>query len=191
MANRAGFFARHLIPTPIGGKRPIGVLPTLVRLWKRTSKPLVQHWARESRRVYDWATQGRSAELAAWHQSLIDEAACADGMRIASVFFDLTKAFETIRLDLVWDAGRQYGFPLTLLRLSLEAFAFERRLRYQNAISAPTATPLCGASRRRLCADRHASCPLATAGHPVGRLPEPRTQSMCLRRRDCDPRNWY
>ena len=79
---------------------------------------MVQQRARESRRHYDWATQGRSAELAAWHQSLIDEVACADGMRTASVFFDLTKAFETIRLDLVWEAGRQYGFPPALLRLS-------------------------------------------------------------------------
>ena len=77
---------------------------------------------------------------AAWHQSLIDEAACADDKRTASVCFDLTRAFETIRLDLVWEAGKQYGFPLPLLRLSLEAFAFERRLRYQSAVSAPTAT---------------------------------------------------
>ena len=130
----------HFIPQPSGGRRPIGVLPTLVRVWECARKLLAQRWARDSRRHYDWATQGRSAELAAWHQSLIDEAASADGLRIASVFFDLTKAFETIRLDLVWDVGRRYGFPLPLPRLALEAFAFERRLRYQSSVSAPTAT---------------------------------------------------
>ena len=130
----------HLIPKPSGGRRPIGVLPTLVRIWERARKSLVQRWARESRRHYDWASQGRSAETAAWHQSLLDEAACADGLKSASVFFDLTKAFETIRLDLVWEAGIRHGFPLSLLRLSLEAFAFDRRLRFQTAVSDPTST---------------------------------------------------
>ena len=130
----------HLIPKPSGGRRPIGVLPTLVRIWERIRKREVQKWAGATRRHYDWATQGRSAEAAAWNQSLFDEAAAADGLQTATVFLDLAKAFETIRLELVWQAGIQFGFPLDLLRLSLEAFAFERRLTYQSAISAPTNT---------------------------------------------------
>ena len=93
-------------------------------------KPLTERWFREVRREHDWATQGRSAEAVAWHQSLIDEAATADGLSSATVFFDLAKAFETIRLDMVWHAGLSYGFPPAVLRLTLEAFAFARRLKY-------------------------------------------------------------
>ena len=117
----------HLIPKPTGGRRPIGVLPTLVRVWERARKPIVQRWSRESMSHYDWAVQGRSAEAAAWQQSMLDEAATADGLQSAAIFFDLAKAFETVRLDLVWEAGLQQGFPPTILRLGLEAFAFERR----------------------------------------------------------------
>ena len=55
----------------------------------------------------------------------LDEAATADGLQSAAVvFFDLAKAFETARPDLVWQAGVAYGFPLRPLRLTLEAFAY-------------------------------------------------------------------
>ena len=76
----------HLIPKPSGGRRPIGVLPTLVRVWERIRKCEVQKWSNATRRHYDWATQGRSAEAAAWTQSLFDEAAAADGLQTAAVF---------------------------------------------------------------------------------------------------------
>ena len=113
----------HLVPKLGGGRRPIGALPTLIRMWERARKPLVQRWSRDNLRHYDWAAQGRSAEAAAWKQSLLDEAATADGLHSLAVFFDLAKAFETIRLDLVWCAGVEHGFPLRILRLELEAFA--------------------------------------------------------------------
>ena len=32
----------HLIPKPDGGRRPIGVQPTIVRIWERIRKPIVQ-----------------------------------------------------------------------------------------------------------------------------------------------------
>ena len=127
----------HLIPKPGGGRRPIGVLPTIVRIWERVRKPVSQKWARENKRDFDWASQGRSAESAAWHQSLLDEAALGRGHHSAGVFLDLTKAFEMVRLEDVWYAGLHYGFPPTLLRVALEAFAFARRLYFQYATSEP------------------------------------------------------
>ena len=130
----------HLIPKNDGGRRPIGVLPTIVRMWETARKPLVQRWARDSSRHYDWATQGRSAEAAAWNQSVIDEAATADGLDSATAFVDLAKAFERIRLEDAWRAGVRFGFPLHILRLALEAFVFARRLSYQGAVSESTYT---------------------------------------------------
>ena len=98
----------------------------------------MQRWSRAETRHKDWATQGRSAESAAWQQPLYDEAAIADGPQAATVFFDFAKVFETRNLELVWYAVVLYRFPLDLQRLSLEAFAFERRVWYQSAILGPT-----------------------------------------------------
>ena len=125
----------HLIPKPGGGRRPIGVLPTIVRIWERTRKGIAQRWSREHQRAFDWATQGRSSESAAWHQSLLDEAAKGRHQQSAAVFLDLAKAFEMVRLEDIWRAGVHFGFPLDILRLALEAFSFARRLSFQGAVS--------------------------------------------------------
>ena len=130
----------HLIPKDDGGRRPIGVLATIVRVWERSRKLVVQKWSRQNTRPYDWATQGRSAEAAAWNQSLLDEAATAEGMVSATTFIDLAKAFERVRLQDIWEAGRRYDFPLHILRLGLEAFSFARRLSYQGALTEPVLT---------------------------------------------------
>ena len=34
----------HLIPKPIGGRRPIGLVSSLPRLWERARKPLLLQW---------------------------------------------------------------------------------------------------------------------------------------------------
>ena len=60
------------------------------------------------------------------HQALLDEAAVVDSLASATIFVDLTKAFETARLQDVWAAGRYFQFPDALLRLMSEAFAFAR-----------------------------------------------------------------
>ena len=130
----------HLIPKTDGGRRPIGVLPSIVRIWERVRIPVIQEWRRQNSRNYDWASQGRSSEGAAWHQSLIDEAATANGLASASTLMDLAKAFEMISLHHVWAAGIRHGFPLDLLVLILEAFAFARTLVYQGSVSEPTLT---------------------------------------------------
>ena len=130
----------HLILKSDGGRRPIGVLPTIVRVWERARKPIVQKWIRDNARKYDWATQGRSSEGAVWHQALLDEAATADRLSSASTLTDLEKAFEMVSLSLVWEAGLRHAFPLAILRLMLESFAFARRLTYQRAVSEPTCT---------------------------------------------------
>ena len=100
----------------------------------------MQQWRREHARPYDWATQGKSSESAAWHHSLIDEAATADGLASATTFMDLVKAFEMVSLHLIWEAGLRHGFPQAVLKLMLEAFAFSRRLSYQGAVSDSTDT---------------------------------------------------
>jgi len=61
-------------------------------------------------------------------QALYDESAVASDEAAATVLLDLTKAFESIPLELVWARGKAAGFPLGILRLSLEMCSFVRHL---------------------------------------------------------------
>ena len=79
-----------------------------------------------------------SPQAAVWKESLRSEAAAAKGLSSGAVLIDLVKAFEMVRLELVWYAGIRLGFPVAILRLILESFAFDRRLKcggaYSNAL---------------------------------------------------------
>ena len=181
----------HLIPKPGGGRRPIGVLPTLVRIWERARKSMVQKWSRENRRQYDWATQGRSSESAAWHQSILDEAATADGLQSAAVFLDLAKAFETIRLDLVWQAGVQHGFPLSLLRFDPRGVCLREEAQISGGCLRTDLHTVSRLSRRRLCPSRDAPSLNAPYGPPMGWAPESRRELVRVCRRCCSARHGH
>ncbi len=130
----------HLIPKEGGGRRPIGLLASLVRWWEKLRAPMIQRWRAEHARPFNWAAPGRSAEKAVWEVSLRDEAAAARGMCSAATLIDLVKAFEHIPLETLWARGKEHGFPLWLLRLVLEMCSAARRLVFRGAISEPTAT---------------------------------------------------
>ena len=52
------------IPKSDGGRRPIGLLPALDRLWEKGRRPVVAKWRAEVMRPYNWAAKGRSAQAA-------------------------------------------------------------------------------------------------------------------------------
>ena len=124
----------HLIPKPSGGRRPIGVMATLVRLYERIRRGLVCEWRAKRAETCNYMTGGRSAVDAVWTQSVRDEAAQETGIVSASSLLDLIKAFECVRLDVVWESGRRLGFPLAVLRLSLKAYCKARRLIYRGIV---------------------------------------------------------
>ena len=130
----------HLIPKATTGNRPIGVLPSPIRWWEKLRKPIIWQWRALNPREYNWSTRGRSAEAAVYGQSLRDEAALARGHHLAATLFDLAKAYETVRLELVWEAGRRFNFPLKVLRIALEAFSFARHLVFNGAAADPVQT---------------------------------------------------
>ena len=80
-----------LFPKPDGGRRPIGLLPSLVRLWERVRKPVVLQSRRTVERDYNWAAKGRSPQAAMWRQALRAEAAVARGLNTASALVNLVK----------------------------------------------------------------------------------------------------
>ena len=125
----------HLIPKPAGGRRPIGLLPTLVRLWERARKDVVRRWRSKEAMPFSWAGKGKGSEAAVWQQSVRAEAATHRGHTTAAMMVDLVKAFESVPLWRVWEAGLRRGLPTRLLRLALEACSFTRRLVFSHAFS--------------------------------------------------------
>ncbi len=132
----------HLIPKPTGGRRPIGLLASLVRLWERVRRPHIQEWRAKVQRSYNWMTRGRGSARAVWAQTVLEEAARQRGLASAAVLVDLVKAFELIILARVWKVGVESGFPRASLRLSLEVCSFSRRLVYRAAHSAASCCTL-------------------------------------------------
>ena len=43
----------HFTPKPTGGRRPIAVLATVLRVWERVRKPLVREWIACNHKEYD------------------------------------------------------------------------------------------------------------------------------------------
>ena len=94
----------------MGGLRPIGLFPTTVRVWMRarsTTAKLLEA-AHASASLY--GGKGGDAQRAAWISSLHAEAAALGKRQYAQGLIDLVKAFEMVRLELVWAAGLRLHF---------------------------------------------------------------------------------
>ena len=88
-----------LIPKPKGGKRPIGLLTALVRLWERMRIREVRAWKAAAFRDYNWAPRRRSAQDAVWRQSVHCEAAAWRKHDAIADLYDLEKAYERVPLE--------------------------------------------------------------------------------------------
>jgi len=134
-----------LIPKPGGGLRPIGLLPSTVRIWERLRRPVMHQWMQSQARDYDWAAVGKTAEAATWHQLVLSEGVDVstdswDAPAVATVLLDLVKCFEKVQLDHVWRWGCYWGVPRALLRLILQVFSFQRTLIVEGSYSDPVRT---------------------------------------------------
>ena len=103
-------------------------------------KAAIWRWRAQNERDYNWSTKGRSAEAAVYGQALRDEAALARGHCVAATLYGSTKAYESVRLELVWEAGKKFKFPLRVLRIVLGGFAFARHLIFNGAVAQPVLT---------------------------------------------------
>ena len=78
---------------PFGGFRPIGLLPTFIRLWEYCRKQTLWDWERANARESNWAAPGRSSFTVVAHQRLAVEGAPRDTFS-ALALMDLVKAYE-------------------------------------------------------------------------------------------------
>jgi hypothetical protein len=123
-----------LIAKAGGGRRPIGLLATLIRVWEAVRKDQFREW--EDRAVterYDWAVAGRSAEGGAWDLAFDAECASSQGYVTVAAFLDLVKAFEYVRLVDLWRLGRAAGAPFYIFRMIMEVFSLPRAFRLGSA----------------------------------------------------------
>ena len=124
-----------LIPKSDGGRRPIGLFPTPVRIWMRARLDIAQDWVKANERDFFYAGPRKGAEVAAWKQSLLAEAARMYTLPYISTLLDLVKAFNTIPSDLLAECAGRTGYNLWLLRLSLAAYALARVLDIEGCCS--------------------------------------------------------
>ena len=117
-----------LIPKADGRRRPIGLLPILIRIWMRARGPLVRSWRSALNKVYLDGGDGKGAQRAAWMQAAKAEAARQAKRCYGIVFVDLVKAFEKMPHHLLAEAAARCGYPLWVLRLSLDTYRMERRV---------------------------------------------------------------
>ncbi|CAK0833333.1 unnamed protein product, partial [Prorocentrum cordatum] len=103
-----------LLPKPDGGRRPIGLLPSVIRWWMRARLDVVRAWQPAHDRLFFYAGPRRGAEVAAWKQAARAELAhCASFLSHANAMLDMVK-------------GWRYSYPMAVLRLSVAACRLAR-----------------------------------------------------------------
>lgn len=118
----------HLIPNPKGGRRPIGLVDGVCRLWEFARRPILRAWRSECRKGYDYGAKGRTSTNAVRGQSLCNEAAVAGDSAAATILVDLAKVFESVPPEHAWRRGLAIGVAPRILRLALEVSCFAGHL---------------------------------------------------------------
>ena len=115
-----------LLPKADGGLRPIGLFPTVVRIWMRARVTIARVWEAQNALPSIYGGAGMGAQRAAWEAAFIAELAALRDLVHVDSLLDLVKAFETVPHQELIDAAERLGYPTMLLRLSLAAYRFQR-----------------------------------------------------------------
>ena len=111
-----------------GGFRPIGLFPTIIRVWMRARMTQIRAWEAANHSEELYGGKGMGAQRAAWVESFSAEAAVLEHEDHAQAMLDLTKAFELVDHAKLLDAAKRRGYPLALLRMSLSAYRLSRTI---------------------------------------------------------------
>eukprot|EP00973_Karenia_brevis_P027793 3830329-Karenia_brevis.AAC.1 len=78
-----------LLPKADGGQRPIGLFPTLIRIWMRARSSVARTWEHHTHLPCLFGGKGRGAQRAAWQIAFRAEAAGYDNLAYAQTLLDL------------------------------------------------------------------------------------------------------
>ena len=115
-----------LLPKQDGGLRPIGLFPTIIRIWFRARIGLARAWEQSHHLPGIFGGVGSSAQHAAWQAAFVAESAALSGRDHIQGLLDLVKAFETVPHWVLVKAARASGYPIVIIRLSLAAYRLLR-----------------------------------------------------------------
>ena len=87
-----------LLPKASGGFRPIGLFPSLYRLWGRVRRPMAARWEQSHSRDYFAAGQYAGATDVVWRQAVLSEAGALSGQVAFSVLWDMSNIYECFTL---------------------------------------------------------------------------------------------
>ena len=139
---RIGGTVVMLIPKSDGGRRPIGLMPTLIRIWMKCRLPEARRWSAANERCYFYGGPGKGAEVASWRQAFMAESALAQSQDYVCILLDIVKAFDTVAFDRLVQAATANNYNLFLLRLSIATYKVERVISIDGVVAVP-----CFASR--------------------------------------------
>ena len=116
-----------LIPKPDGGRRPIGLLPSVTRWWMRIRLDVVRVWQAAHERPFFYAGPRKGAEVAAWkHAARSELARASSAIDYAALLLDLVKAFERVSHEWLVVHAIKFQYPLLVLRLCIQAYRLLR-----------------------------------------------------------------
>ena len=124
-----------LLPKADGGVRPIGLLPTTVRVWMRARVGVARRWEEKNADPCFFGGKGMGAQKAAWKVAYRAEVANTVADEHVQALLDMTKAFETIPHAKLVHTAKKYGYNLALLRLSIAAYRMGRTIGIDGAQS--------------------------------------------------------
>ena len=88
-----------MLPKSDGGMRPIGLFPTLIRVWMRLRRKQCVEWESKHHREFMYAGKGKGSDVAAFKVAARAEAAVAGGEAHGLSFIDLAKCFDLVPRD--------------------------------------------------------------------------------------------
>ena len=128
-----------LLPKTDGGRRPIGLFCSTVRIWMRARVDDIRAWEQANALPSIFGGEGMGAQKAAWQIAFTAETAALTRVDFAGSLVDLVKAFETVPHHVLAAAARALGYPIVLLRLCLMVYRFPRTIGIDGNYSRPQA----------------------------------------------------
>ena len=116
-----------LLPKPEGGTRPIGLFPSIIRVFTRWARRVYAvPWETAHQREYWYGERGRTCDMAVWRQALTSEYASATGQCAISALLDLHKAYEHVPHEWLVKQAVKYSFNWKLVRFLIMLYSMLR-----------------------------------------------------------------
>ena len=106
-------------PQPIGGCRPIALMPMVYRIWTKVRKPWIQEWDALNSGPWDAAVKGSSALRAAVLSQFQDEIHFLNGGEVGTILWDMAKFYDNIPIPKLVGRARDMGYPTAIVAAGL------------------------------------------------------------------------